>query len=63
MEVRNNRVTILSDVAELSTDIDAARARLAKTAAETGGGTADSAAALRRASTRLAVAGAEVAAH
>ena len=63
VEVRNNRVTILSDVAELSTDIDVARARLAKTAADSAVGTTDSAAALRRASTRLAVAGAEVAAH
>ncbi len=63
VEVRNNRVTILSDVAELSTDIDVARARVAKATADAAGDTADTASARRRASTRLQVAGAEVAAH
>lgn len=69
VEVRDNRVTVLSDVAELSADIDVERARRAKEAAEgrgsggggsDGGGSgddqADSEAALRRANTRLAAA-------
>ena len=50
VEVRNNRVTILSDVAELSTDIDVARARVAKATADAAGDTADTASARRRAS-------------
>jgi len=61
VEVRDNRVTVLSDVAELSADIDVERARRAKDAAEgqrAGGGdeadAADAEAALRRANTRLA---------
>ena len=60
IEVRNNAVTILSDVAELSTEIDAARAQEAKTrleGANHGLSDAERAAGLRRASTRLAVAG------
>ena len=64
VEVRDNRVTVLSDVAELSADIDVERARRAKESAEgrgSGGGDsgddqADSEAALRRANTRLAAA-------
>ena len=62
IEVRNNKVTILSDVAELSADIDVARARAARSGAESAG-TADGAAALRRANVRLQVAGAEVSTH
>lgn len=62
IEVRNNKVTILSDVAELSTDIDVARARAARSGAESAG-TVEGASALRRANVRLQVAGAEVAAH
>ena len=64
VEVRDNRVIVLSDVAELSPDIDVERARRAKEAAEgrSGGGSGDedeaaeTAAALRRATTRLAAA-------
>jgi F-type H+-transporting ATPase subunit epsilon len=72
VEVRDNRVIVLSDVAELAADIDVDRARRAKEAAErgedAGGGAAggagdaegdpadDAAAALRRANTRLAAA-------
>ena len=60
VEVRDNRVTVLSDVAELSPDIDVERARRAKDAAESGASAGDddkaaeAAAALRRANTRLA---------
>ena len=70
VEVRDNRVIVLSDVAELAADIDVERARRAKAAAESspggsgggggGGGGGESedadeaAAALRRANTRLA---------
>ena len=60
IEVRNNAVTILSDVAELSTEIDANRARESKNrleGANHGLSDADRALALRRAATRLAVAG------
>ena len=63
VEVRNNRVTILSDVAELASDIDVARARAAKSAADAAPAGPESTAASRRAATRLLVAGAEVAAH
>lgn len=58
IEVRNNNVTILSDVAELSTEINVARAQEAKTRVEGpshGLPDADRATALRRATTRLAV--------
>ena len=58
IEVRNNNVTILSDVAELSTEINVARATEAKTRAEgsaQGMSDAERASALRRANTRLAV--------
>ena len=61
VEVSNNTVTILSDVAELQSEIDVERARAAKARAEaTLQGDADDAdakAALARADTRLAVAG------
>lgn len=60
IEVRNNAVTILSDVAELSTEIDANRALESKNrleGANHGLSDADRALALRRAATRLAVAG------
>lgn len=66
IEVSNDRVTILSDVAELEEQIDVPRARAAKERAEaalrTDGEDADAQAALRRADLRLAVAGASVAA-
>ncbi len=60
IEVRNNQVTILSDVAELSTEIDATRAQEAKARLEGSGhglSETERSAALRRASTRLAVVG------
>ena len=60
VEVRDDRVTVLSDVAELASQIDVERARRAKEAAERKEKDADDAeaeAALRRAQTRLAVAG------
>ena len=60
IEVRNNAVTILSDVAELSSEINATRAQEAKSRLEGsnhGLSDADRASALRRASTRLAVIG------
>ena len=60
IEVRNNRVTILSDVAELERDIDANRARAAKAKIEAKQhelSDADAAAALRRAHVRLEMAG------
>ncbi len=63
IEVRNNRVTILSDVAELAADIDVERARSAKSRAEaalSGPEAAASAGAVRRASVRLDGAGATV---
>jgi F-type H+-transporting ATPase subunit epsilon len=66
VEVRDNRVIVLSDIAELSPDIDVERARRAKEAAESRGSgsggsgdedeAADTAAALRRANSRLAAA-------
>jgi F-type H+-transporting ATPase subunit epsilon len=55
IEVRNNKVTILSDVAELATDINVERARAAKGKAEAGS-SADQLQALRRANVRLQVA-------
>ena len=65
VEVSNDRVTILSDVAELQEHIDVARARTAKDAAEaqlrTEGLDVDAAAALRRADLRLIVADAAAA--
>ena len=60
IEVRNNQVTILSDVAELSAEIDAPRAQEAKSRLEGSGhglAEAERSAALRRATTRLAVVG------
>ena len=60
IEVRNNRVTILSDVAELERDIDANRARAAKAkldAKQHELSDADAAAGLRRAHVRLEMAG------
>ena len=58
IEVRNNNVTILSDVAELSTEINVTRAQEAKARVEGsahGLSEVERAAALRRANTRLAV--------
>lgn len=60
ISVANDRVTILSDVAELSSHIDEERARRAKERAEQAlakGDDAAAEAALRRAHVRLAVAG------
>ena len=60
IEVRNNRVTILSDVAELERDIDADRARAAKAKLEAKQhelSDAEAGAALRRAHVRLEMAG------
>ena len=60
VEVRDNRVIILSDVAELASQIDTDRARQAKEAAERRtmeGDDAECEASLRRAHVRLAVAG------
>jgi F-type H+-transporting ATPase subunit epsilon len=62
VEVSNNKVTILSDVAELASQVDVGRARAAADRAEAavrsaGEGDADSEAALRRARVRLEVAG------
>lgn len=58
IEVRDNKVTILSDVAELASDIDLSRAQAAKSKAEASASsaTAESAEALRRATTRILVA-------
>ncbi len=59
VEVKDDRVTILSDVAELASQIDVERARRAKEAAERAvqaGDAAESEAALRRAHARLTVA-------
>ena len=65
VEVSNDRVTILSDVAELKEHVDVPRARAAKEAAEailrTEGANADADAALRRADLRLLVADAAAA--
>lgn len=59
IEVRDNRVTILSDVAELASDVDVARAQAARDRAEKAGAhDAETAAALRRATVRLEVAAA-----
>ena len=60
IEVRNNRVTILSDVAELSADVDVERARAAKARIEAKQhelSDAEAAAGLRRAHVRLELAG------
>ena len=60
VEVRDNRVIVLSDVAELAADIDADRARRAKDAAERRESDMDDAeaeAALARANARLELAG------
>jgi F-type H+-transporting ATPase subunit epsilon len=60
VEVSGDRVTILSDVAELASDIDAARARRALEQAERRTGDQDDAeaeAALRRARLRVELAG------
>jgi len=60
VEVSGDRVTILSDVAELASDIDAARARRALEQAERRTGELDDAeveAALRRARLRVELAG------
>jgi F-type H+-transporting ATPase subunit epsilon len=61
VEVSNNRVTILSDVAELAATIDVARAQEAKSRAEAevagaGDDNAEAIAALRRAEVRLELA-------
>ena len=59
VEVRDNEVTVLSDVAELASQVDVERARRAKAAAERKESDMDDAeaeAALRRANTRLAAA-------
>ena len=64
VEVSNDRVTILSDVAELKSQIDVVRARTAKERAEQALRTeadAEAEAALRRAHVRLQVAGESVA--
>lgn len=61
VEVRDNRVIILSDVAELASQIDVDRARRAREQAERDAresGDAHAEAALRRATVRLDVAGA-----
>ena len=61
VEVRNNKVTILSDVAELKAQIDVGRATEAKSraasAVQADGNDEDARAALRRAEVRLQVAG------
>jgi F-type H+-transporting ATPase subunit epsilon len=60
VEVSNNRVTILSDVAEIASQIDVERARRAAERAEAalrGENDVEAEAALRRANVRLAVAG------
>lgn len=60
IEVRNNRVTILSDVAELASEIDANRAAAAKSRVESKQhelNDAEAAAALRRAHVRMELAG------
>jgi F-type H+-transporting ATPase subunit epsilon len=61
VEVSHNNVSILSDVAEFSGDIDAARAQdaadRADAALKVDGDDAEAAAALKRATVRLAVAG------
>jgi F-type H+-transporting ATPase subunit epsilon len=61
VEVGNNRVIILSDVAELASQVDIERARAAKATAEqalaTNPDDADAVAALQRANARLDVVG------
>ena len=59
VEVHDNRVTILADVAEKASDIDLARAQRAREEAERAGasGDADAEAALARANARLEAAG------
>ena len=60
IEVRNNRVTILSDVAELAGEVDVERARAAKAKLEAKQhqlSDAEAAAALRRAHVRMEMAG------
>ena len=59
VEVMDDRVTVLSDVAELSDQIDRARAEraLAATSGATGAGDADVDAAARRARLRMELAG------
>jgi F-type H+-transporting ATPase subunit epsilon len=62
VEVSHDRVTILSDVAELASQIDLTRAQAAADRAEAalrGDADDDAAAALKRATVRLAVAGAQ----
>lgn len=68
VQVANNTVSLLSDVAELASDIDVARAQQAHDAAEAAlradADDTDAAAALRRATARLAAAGgSKAAAH
>jgi F-type H+-transporting ATPase subunit epsilon len=67
VEVANDRVIVLSDVAEMAADIDVKRAEAARQRAEAvlaKGHDADASAALTRANTRIAVAtGAASAAH
>ena len=66
IEVSNNRVTILSDVAEVASQIDVERARQAQERAEAAlrvEHDAEAEAALRRANVRLHVAGGAVATH
>jgi F-type H+-transporting ATPase subunit epsilon len=61
VEVSENRVSILSDLAELASEIDVERARLARDAAESilrQGDDDDAAAEVRRANARLSAAGA-----
>lgn len=61
VEVKDDRVTILSDVAELASQIDVERARRAQAEAQrraAAGDDTEAEAALRRASIRLQVAGA-----
>ncbi len=60
IEVKDNRVTVLSDVAELASQIDVERARAAQRRAEEArraSGDVDSDAAVRRAQVRLEAAG------
>ena len=66
VEVSNDTVTVLSDVAELAGQIDVSRAREARDRAEAalrGDQDADHEAALRRANVRLEAAGQTTAAH
>ena len=65
VEVSHDVVSILSDTAELASEIDVERARRAKERAEKGvlEGDEDAPAALSRANARLAAAGAETTTH